>query len=92
MAETRKLAAILAAVFFTILANAPTRRDREKEVRALMTEAKRRVRAENKRRAQADRRKTRPDAHTNTAGLSGPALPGLSQPAREEIDFRDARH
>ena len=48
------------AVFFTILANAPTRRDREKEIRALMTEAKQRVRAENKRRAQADdRRKTR---------------------------------
>ena len=34
------------AVFFTILANAPTRRDREKEIRALMTEAKQRVRAE----------------------------------------------
>ena len=57
-----------------------------------MTEAKRRVRVEDKRRAQADRRKTKLDAHTKPAGHSGSKLPGLSQPAGEEIDYCDIRH
>ena len=50
--------------------DAGTLRGREKKIRALMTGAKRRVRAADKCRAQADRRKTKPDAHTKPAGYS----------------------
>jgi hypothetical protein len=56
-------------------------------------EAKRRMRTEIKRRARGDGRKTRPDGcATKSAGYSGPELPGLSRPARGEIDRGDIPH
>jgi hypothetical protein len=47
------------AIFFSILAAAPAKRDREKEIRGMMAEAKRRVRAEDRKREAAARAKAR---------------------------------
>jgi hypothetical protein len=67
------------AVFFSILANAPTKRDREKELRGMMAEAKRRVRAEDKRRAQAERRKKQEAQHKLAEHDKGAPSPDLTQ-------------
>lgn len=61
------------AIYFSILAAAPTRHDRELELRGLMAEAKRRVRAEDKKR----REKIRLLFITPNGGKTPPALLGL---------------